>query len=89
LTTLLDFSDTGVLDVFVDEMQVALREQSIGRKGIMPGRDLASTFSSLRANDLVWSYVQSNYLKGRHRRLIFCIGTRTALICRDQCFAGI
>lgn len=64
LTTLLDFSDTGVLDVFVDEMQVALREQSIGRKGIMPGRDLASTFSSLRANDLVWSYVQSNYLKG-------------------------
>lgn len=64
LTTLLDFSDTGVLDVFVDEVQVALREQSIGRKGIMPGRDLASTFSSLRANDLVWSYVQSNYLKG-------------------------
>jgi poly(3-hydroxyalkanoate) synthetase len=37
LTTLLDFSDTGVLDVFVDEVQVALREQSIGRKGIMPG----------------------------------------------------
>ncbi|MDO9193616.1 MAG: alpha/beta fold hydrolase, partial [Undibacterium sp.] len=31
---------------------------------MMPGRDLASTFSSLRANDLVWSYVQKNYLKG-------------------------
>jgi polyhydroxyalkanoate synthase len=32
--------------------------------GLMPGRDLASTFSSLRPNDLVWNYVQSNYLKG-------------------------
>jgi polyhydroxyalkanoate synthase len=64
LTTLLDFSDTGVLDVFVDEMQVAMREKSIGQGGLMPGGDLASTFSSLRANDLVWNYVQSNYLKG-------------------------
>ncbi|MDY7537963.1 class I poly(R)-hydroxyalkanoic acid synthase [Undibacterium sp. RTI2.1] len=64
LTTLLDFSDTGILDVFVDEMQVSMREQTIGQGGLMPGRDLASTFSSLRANDLVWNYVQTNYLKG-------------------------
>lgn len=64
LTTLLDFTHTGVLDVFVDEMQVKMREQTIGRSGLLPGRDLASTFSSLRANDLVWNYVQSNYLKG-------------------------
>jgi polyhydroxyalkanoate synthase len=64
LTSLLDFSDTGILDVFVDEMQVGMREKSIGQGGLMPGRDLASTFSSLRANDLVWNYVQSNYLKG-------------------------
>ena len=64
LTTLLDFADTGILDVFVDEMQVAMREKTIGDGGMMPGRDLASTFSSLRANDLVWSYVQKNYLKG-------------------------
>lgn len=65
LTTLLDFSNTGVLDVFVDELQVSLREQTLGHGGLMPGRDLASTFSSLRPNDLVWNYVQSNYLKGQ------------------------
>ncbi|RZI42261.1 class I poly(R)-hydroxyalkanoic acid synthase [Herbaspirillum sp. HC18] len=64
LTTLLDFTDNGVLDVFVDEAQVALREKSIGKGGLMPGRDFASTFSSLRPNDLVWNYVKSNYLKG-------------------------
>ena len=64
LTTLLDFSDTGVIDVFIDEAQVALREQSIGQGGLMPGRDFTSAFSSLRPNDLVWNYVKSNYLKG-------------------------
>jgi len=64
LTTFLDFRDTGVLDVFVDETQVSMREQQLKGGGLMPGRDLASTFSSLRPNDLVWNYVQSNYLKG-------------------------
>lgn len=65
LTTLLDFQETGVLEVFVDEAQVALREQSLGGGGLMPGRDLATTFSALRPNDLVWNYVQQNYLKGK------------------------
>jgi polyhydroxyalkanoate synthase len=64
LTTLLDFSDTGVIDVFIDEAQVTMREQSIGQGGLMPGRDFTSAFSSLRPNDLVWNYVKSNYLKG-------------------------
>ncbi|MES2128251.1 MAG: class I poly(R)-hydroxyalkanoic acid synthase [Pseudomonadota bacterium] len=65
LTTLLDFADTGVLEVFIDETQVSLREQTLGSGGLMPGRDLATTFSALRPNDLVWNYVQSNYLKGK------------------------
>lgn len=64
LTTLLDFEDAGVLEVFVDEMQVDMREKTIGQGGLMSGRDLGSAFSSLRPNDLVWNYVQSNYLKG-------------------------
>ncbi len=64
LTSLLDFSDTGILDVYIDEAQVAMREQAIGHGGLMPGRDFASAFSSLRPNDLVWNYVKANYLKG-------------------------
>jgi len=64
LTTMVDFTDVGVIDVYVDEAQVAQREQTIGKGGLMPGRDFAAAFSSLRSNDLVWNYVQSNYLKG-------------------------
>jgi polyhydroxyalkanoate synthase len=64
LTTLLDYTDAGVIEVFIDEAQVALREQAIGQGGLMPGRDFTSAFSSLRPNDLVWNYVKSNYLKG-------------------------
>ena len=64
LTTLLDFSDTGVLDVFIDEAFVKFREAEMGKGGLLKGSDLASTFSFLRPNDLVWNYVVGNYLKG-------------------------
>jgi polyhydroxyalkanoate synthase len=65
MTALIDFEDSGVLDIFIDEQHVRMREKSIGQGGLMPGRDLANTFSSLRANDLVWNYVVSNYLEGK------------------------
>nr|AAF23364.1 PhaC [Burkholderia sp. DSM 9242] len=70
LTAMLDFSDTGVVDVFVDRAHVQMREQTIGGKsgtppGLMRGVEFANTFSFLRPNDLVWNYVVDNYLKGR------------------------
>jgi polyhydroxyalkanoate synthase len=69
LTTLLDFSNTGILDIFVDETSVRLREMTIGADapqgpGMLRGKELAATFSFLRPNDLVWNYVVGNYLKG-------------------------
>jgi polyhydroxyalkanoate synthase len=65
MTSLLDFEDAGVLEVFIDEAHVRMRERSLGKGGLMPGKDLANTFSSLRPNDLVWNYVVSNYLEGK------------------------
>ncbi|MFM0017996.1 class I poly(R)-hydroxyalkanoic acid synthase [Paraburkholderia azotifigens] len=65
LTSLLDFSEPGDLGVFIDEAGVAMREQSIGRGGLYPGRELGFTFQTLRANDLIWPYVVNNYLKGK------------------------
>ncbi|MBT9488772.1 MAG: class I poly(R)-hydroxyalkanoic acid synthase [Rubrivivax sp.] len=69
LTTLLDFADTGILDIFVDESSVKLREMTLGPAapggpGLLKGQELATTFSFLRPNDLVWNYVVANYLKG-------------------------
>ena len=64
LTSLLDFTDTGILDLFIDEAFVAYREKEMGKGGLMKGQDLASTFSFLRPTDLVWNYVVGNYLKG-------------------------
>ena len=64
LTSLLDFTDTGILDVFIDETSVKFREMQMGKGGLLKGQELASTFSFLRPNDLVWNYVVGNYLKG-------------------------
>ena len=69
LTTLLDFGDTGVLDIFIGEGMVRMREMTIGAEspsggGLLKGQELATTFSLLRPNDLVWNYVVGNYLKG-------------------------
>jgi polyhydroxyalkanoate synthase len=64
LTTMLDFSDTGEIGLLIDQASVALREATIGKGGILPGKELAFTFGTLRANDLIWRYVVDNYLKG-------------------------
>ena len=65
MTALLDFEEPGALEMFIDEHQVRLREQTLGGGGLMPGRDLAITFNNLRSNDLVWNYVVNNYLHGK------------------------
>ena len=69
LTSLIDFSSNGILDLFVDEQMVQMREATIGAQapkgpGLLKGQELGTTFSFLRPNDLVWNYVVGNYLKG-------------------------
>ena len=65
LATMLDFTYPGDIGVFIDEASIAAREAAIGEGGILSGKELAFVFSALRANDLVWSYVVNNYLKGK------------------------
>ena len=65
MTTLLAFEDVGDIRVFIDKDFVDLRERQLEKGGIVPGAQLAGSFVALRANDLVWSYVVNNYLKGK------------------------
>jgi len=65
LAAMLDFSDVGEIRVFLDKSFVESKEQLFAEGGLMSGRELAMSFSSLRSNDLIWSYVVNNYLKGK------------------------
>jgi len=65
LTTMLEYSDVGEIRVYLDQSFVRAKEKKFAEGGLLSGHDLALTFSSLRANDLIWSYVVNNYLKGQ------------------------
>lgn len=63
--SLIDFSEPGELGVFIDEQQVEALERRMRKRGYLEGREMATTFNMLRANDLIWSFVVNNYLLGR------------------------
>ena len=65
LTTMLDFSQPGELEVFIEEEQISSLEKRMEQRGFLDGSEMATTFSMLRANDLIWSFFISNYLLGK------------------------
>ena len=65
LASLIDFEEPGELGVFIDEEQLAAMDESMARRGYLEGREMATTFNMLRANDLIWSFVVNNYLMGK------------------------
>jgi polyhydroxyalkanoate synthase len=65
LNTLLDYSDPGVLGAFTDEKTVRRLEKKMAEKGVLEGSQMAGTFDMLRANDLIFNYVVSNWLMGQ------------------------
>src|SRR5471032_2277015 len=65
LAAQVDFSHAGDLMVFVDEDQIAALERDMQATGVLEGSRMAMAFNMLRSNDLIWSYVVSNYLKGQ------------------------
>jgi len=65
LNTMLDYSEPGVLGVFTDEPTVARLERQMQETGVLEGSQMASTFDLLRANDLIFGYVVTNWLMGK------------------------
>ncbi|MBR0651938.1 class I poly(R)-hydroxyalkanoic acid synthase [Roseomonas terrae] len=64
-TTMVDFEEAGELGVFIDEEQLSALEEKMSKLGYLEGREMATTFNMLRANDLIWSFVVNNYLMGQ------------------------
>jgi len=65
LAAQVDFTHAGDLLVFVDEDQISALERDMQTAGVLEGSKMAMAFNMLRSNDLIWSYVVSNYLKGK------------------------
>ena len=65
LAAQVDFAHAGDLLVFVDEDQISAIERDMKASGVLEGAKMAMAFNMLRSNDLIWSYVVSNYLKGK------------------------
>ena len=65
LTTQVDFTHAGDLKVFADEDQIREIEARMAERGYLDGSRMANAFNMLRPNDLIWSYVVNNYVKGK------------------------
>ncbi len=63
-TAQLDFEDAGELQIFVDDQTIGVISEEM-EQGFMPADRMASAFNMLRANDLIWGYIVSNYMLGK------------------------
>lgn len=63
-TAQLDFEDAGELQIFVDDKTIGVIDDEMA-KGYMPADRMANAFNMLRANDLIWGYMVSNYMLGK------------------------
>jgi polyhydroxyalkanoate synthase len=65
INTLVDFSDPGDVAVFTDEESIGRIEARTRRRGYLKSSEMAATFTWMRGNDLVWSYVVSSWGLGK------------------------
>lgn len=65
LTTLIDFTDAGDLSIFIDDNQLKYLDAEIDKKGFLDAESMNRTYSLLRANDMIWSFVINNYMLGK------------------------
>lgn len=62
--TLLDFEEPTLVGMFNMPVIVGQARRRSSRAGVLDARSLATVFSWMRPNDLIWNYWVSNYLLG-------------------------
>jgi polyhydroxyalkanoate synthase len=63
--TMLDYAEPGALGMFTDRATVDKLDRKMQKEGVLDGASMAGTFDVLRANDLIFNYVVSNWLMGQ------------------------
>ena len=64
-----DFSEPGDLSLFIDETVLTFLEDVMWLRGFLDSKQMAGAFQLLRANDLIWSRVEREYLLGQREPL--------------------
>ncbi len=64
-----DFSEPGELGLFIDDSQVAYLDDIMWERGFLDGKQMAGAFQILRSQDLIWSSMVQQYLKGERYHL--------------------
>jgi polyhydroxyalkanoate synthase len=68
IATLVDFGDMGEWSVFTGEADMKAFDRYLDERGYVEAHDLTKLFSTVRANDLIWSSVVNHYLLGDEAR---------------------
>ncbi|MGH9034172.1 MAG: alpha/beta fold hydrolase, partial [Acidimicrobiia bacterium] len=63
--TLLDHDTPAMVGLFRSARLLAVARRRSAKAGVLDGRSLASVFTWMRPNDLVWNYWVNNYLMGK------------------------
>ncbi|MFY2824209.1 PHA/PHB synthase family protein [Ruegeria sp. MALMAid1280] len=66
LSAMLDFSDPGEVEVFIDQPQIEAYKRRLETAKVAPGRDIARAMAMLHVNESIWGFVVNNYLKGQN-----------------------
>ncbi|MDN3518023.1 alpha/beta fold hydrolase [Aquisalimonas lutea] len=59
-----DFSEPGELGLFIDDSQVTFLDDIMWETGYLDGKQMAGAFQLLRSQDMIWSAMVNQYLKG-------------------------
>ena len=64
-----DFSEPGELGLFINESQLAFLEDTMWGQGFLDTKQMTGAFQLLRSNDLIWSRMVHDYLRGERQPL--------------------
>jgi polyhydroxyalkanoate synthase len=62
-----DFEEAGEIMLFADESEIAYLEDIMWNQGYLDKSQMAGAFQMLRSNDLIWSRIINEYMRGERQ----------------------